>query len=73
MLSENSIDAKAALRLFGSSVERSVVEDYDQVRARREPEVAKCARGVDMVVVVGPSATRIAGLWGRRTVYAARR
>jgi hypothetical protein len=44
VLSENAIDARATLRLFGSSVERSVVEDYDRVRARREPDVAaRCA------------------------------
>jgi hypothetical protein len=41
VLSENSIDAKAALRLFGSSVERSVVDDYDRVRARREPSCVR--------------------------------
>jgi hypothetical protein len=73
VLSENSIDAKAALLLLGSSVERSVVEDYDRVRARRDPDVAARSRGVDTVVIVGPSATRIAGPSRRRTVYAARR
>jgi hypothetical protein len=71
LVSENSIDAKAALLAFGSSVAPSIVDDYDRVHAvekRRRDAVARRR----VVCIVAASATRIAGT-GAATVYAARR